>query len=189
LIPPSRYRRLVFLSSALQMIANIAINVFATLLTITFIQYKPWQQELTPRVERPPRPEPLNAKGKRITLADVDWAASKRTVVIALSVGCRFFTESAPFYKRLAEMEALGKTDARIVAVFPQSLDMATDYLASLKVPITTVKQASLTTLFVGGTPTVLLLDDTGMVTDVWIGRLDAEREEEVLKKVQATRI
>jgi len=36
----------------------------------------------------------------------------------------------------------------------------------------------------VDGTPTILMIDASGQVTNAWIGRLDPGREKEVLSKV-----
>lgn len=43
------------------------------------------------------------------------------------------------------------------------------------------VKQASLSTIGVRGTPTLLLVDNKGTVADVWQGKLDSGQEERLL--------
>jgi hypothetical protein len=43
------------------------------------------------------------------------------------------------------------------------------------------VKQVPLNTLGVRGTPTLLLVNDAGVVTDVWTGKLQPDQEAQVL--------
>lgn len=38
----------------------------------------------------------------------------------------------------------------------------------------------------VGGTPTLILVNSNGVVTDVWAGKLPPEAESQVLSKLQA---
>ena len=186
--PSSKRKRYLWLFRVLQVTANIAIIVVAALLIFSFVKYKPWKDQVTERVEVPRRPpQPVGAKGQRITLGKVDWAANKRTMVIALNTDCRFCTESASFYKRLVQMKSRGDTTVRLVAAFSQPVDVASTYLASLGVDIRDIEESSLDSLFIRGTPTILLVDDTGLVTDVWIGRLDSRRESEVIGRIRSS--
>jgi hypothetical protein len=124
------------------------------------------------------------AEGTRLSVTGVDWGGSRQTVVLALSNKCHFCSESAPFYKRLAADLAQVK-DVRLVAVFPQEVGEAKKYLDGLGVPIQTVMQATLSSLEVRGTPTLIIVDSTGEVKQSWVGRLSAERESEVLSRVK----
>jgi hypothetical protein len=47
------------------------------------------------------------------------------------------------------------------------------------------VKQVPLNTLGVRATPTLLLVNDTGVVTDVWVGRLQPDQEAQVLTALE----
>jgi hypothetical protein len=117
-------------------------------------------------------------------VSGVDWSQSGTTLVLALQKGCHFCTESAGFYQRLAQ-QASGQKGLRLVAVFPQSLEEAKTYLDSLKVPIGDIKQSSLAGIGVNGTPTLILVDQQGVVQESWVGRLPPERESEVLRLLQ----
>src|SRR5262249_34264823 len=44
--------------------------------------------------------------GKVISLPDTNWEKNGQTLVLALSTGCHFCTESAPFYKELVQKRA-----------------------------------------------------------------------------------
>jgi hypothetical protein len=120
------------------------------------------------------------APGSRISLQGVNWKENGRTVLLALSKGCHFCSDSAPFYRRL--VEELEKRDSvKLIALFPHSVGEGTEYLESLGVVIRDLRQEQLDLLGVKGTPTIILLNDEGIVTRSWVGRLSPERETEVL--------
>ena len=68
-----------------------------------------------------------------------------------------------------------------MVAVLPQSADIAQEYLNSEGFHVDQVKQTSMGELGVRGTPTLLLVNSAGVVTKVWIGRLQPQEQEQVL--------
>jgi len=131
------------------------------------------------------RPAPTGpAVGTQIALPGVSWSDSDETVVLALSNKCHFCTESAPFYQKLTR-ELADKKNVRVVAVFPQDTSEGRKYLDGLNVPITEVAQATLDSLGVRGTPTLVIVDKNGTVQQSWVGRLTAERETEVLSRIK----
>jgi hypothetical protein len=107
---------------------------------------------------------------------------SRRTVVLALSTYCRYCTASADFYKRLQVLA--NERAIAIVAVLPQPADEGKSYLERLGIPISVVKHASLDTLHVSATPTLMLVDSEGQITDSWVGRLPPSLEAEVISKI-----
>lgn len=121
--------------------------------------------------------------GTTVSLPGVDWASNGQTLLIVLAKGCRFCTESAPFYKQIAEA-AVQRRDFHVVAVLPQAESEARDYLKKIEVPINEVRQIPINEIGVRGTPTLLLVDKTGVVKDAWLGRLQPEKEAEVLREV-----
>ncbi|HWF90553.1 MAG TPA: redoxin family protein [Pyrinomonadaceae bacterium] len=125
------------------------------------------------------------AAGTQIAIPGVNWTDSDQTVVLALSDKCHFCTESAPFYQKLTQ-ELAGRKNVRVVAVFPQDTNAAKQYLAGLNVPITAVAQATLDSLGVRGTPTLVIVDKSGTVQQSWVGRLTAERETEVFSRIKS---
>jgi len=56
--------------------------------------------------------------------------------------------------------------------------------LESLGVPIRDIRQATLSSLKISATPTLLLLNREGVVKDVWVGKLSGSREKEVLRRI-----
>ncbi|HET8671561.1 MAG TPA: rhodanese-like domain-containing protein [Candidatus Saccharimonadales bacterium] len=116
--------------------------------------------------------------GGRMNVPNVNWEENKKTLIFFLKKDCPYCTSSAPFYRKLIE-EAL-KRDVKLLAIFPHSVEEGQAYIKSLGLPIENVQSGSLTNYKIPGTPTVLLLDNTGTVRSVWIGGVSPEREQEV---------
>lgn len=162
-----------------ELLANIAIIVVALLLSTVLIKHY-----LLPAHQIEPIPQSQIQPGAQIPLTGVDWAANGQTLLLVLSEGCHFCSESAPFYQRLVHITT-GRDDVRLVALLPQDITRGRQYLSGLGVPISEVRQVNLASLGVRGTPTLVLVDSAGKVTGVWIGKLLTEAEAEVLSRLQ----
>jgi len=68
-----------------------------------------------------------------------------------------------------------------MVAVAPQSVSEAQQYLSRVGVQVDEVRQVQFNTLGVRATPTLLLVNDAGVVMDVWVGKLPPDQETQVL--------
>lgn len=158
----------------IELTANISIIVVALLVAGLLIHR--YFFATSPATPKSPLP------GETVQLADFDWSQSNKNVVLVLQKGCHFCAESADFYKRLIQ-QAQGK-HLVVVAVLPQNGDEAEKYLSSLGISGIQVKQSPLSSLHVGGTPTVIITDNKGKITDLWLGKLSPEKENEVLTKL-----
>jgi rhodanese-related sulfurtransferase len=67
----------------------------------------------------------------------------------------------------------------------PQAKDEALKYLQDLAVPIGEVHQTNLASLGVEGTPSLILADKNGTVTDLWVGKLGGKSEGEFLRRLE----
>lgn len=121
--------------------------------------------------------------GDKVALPDVKWERGGRTLVLALSTGCRFCTESAPFYQRLAA-EAARRGGARLIAVVPQTSEEGRKYLEKLGVAVDDVRQLPLNTFGVSGTPTLILVDEGGVAKRVWVGKLPEAAQDDVIAQL-----
>ncbi len=113
----------------------------------------------------------------------MDWAKSEKTLVMALSTTCHFCAESTPFYQKLVGQKT-GRSDVRLVAVMPQPVEDARHYLTEHAISVDEVRQASLNSIKVRGTPTLLLVDNGGVVVRSWVGKLPPDKEKEVVDAV-----
>ncbi|MDX6694836.1 MAG: hypothetical protein QOF02_2439 [Blastocatellia bacterium] len=163
------------LKQKIELLSNIAIIVVAVTLCAVLVK----QYFFTSA--RPESAKPV--VGAKIEVPGVDLAATDKTLLLVLQKGCHFCSESGPFYQKLAHEAASKGGQVKLVAVLPQDTGEGQRYLNDLGVPAVDVKQASLDSLSVGGTPTLIMVKG-GAVSDVWVGKLDTEEETEVLSKL-----
>jgi hypothetical protein len=160
-----------------ELLANVAIIVIALLLGAVLVK-----RYLMPAAPTSPPAAAQIQPGTKINLPGVDWGKSEQTLVLALSDGCRFCTESAGFYQRLAKEKA-SVGGVRLIAVLPQEVSQGQTYLSSLGVAVDEVRQSTLGAIGVSGTPTLLLVDNNGAVKQSWLGKLPPDKETEVLSR------
>lgn len=126
------------------------------------------------------RRTPVSLTGTRLDLPAVGWRG--RTVVLAMSTHCHYCTASASFYKKL--LSVADSRGVQVVAVLPQPTSESRAYLAGLQLPISTVEQFPLNKLNVSATPTLFMVNSTGLVTESWVGQLPHSTEQQVLAKL-----
>lgn len=120
--------------------------------------------------------------GDKVALADFDWSKNNKNVLLVLQKNCHFCSDSAGFYKTLIRQTK--DKNVNLVAVLPQEKQEAEKYLNDLGVSGIEVRQSELDSLLVAGTPTIIVANDNGEITDVWFGKLTTEKENEVLAKL-----
>ena len=116
--------------------------------------------------------------GKTITLPGVPFSKTRNSLVVVVSTACHFCKDSLPFYKQLGE-KACGRLN--MIAVLPQSEVEAQKFLQDAGVHATQVVSASLDSIGINGTPTVLLVNEKGKIKRAWIGKLDEKGQESLL--------
>jgi hypothetical protein len=171
------------LTQRLEFLANIAIIVAATLLCVVLVK----SYLLPDRSKDGPRDLRVPA-GTKVSLLGVDWSGNKQTLLVVLQKGCHFCSESAPFYQRLIR-ETAKHGNIHLVAVLPQVTDDSRRYLDELGVAIADIKQAELDTVGVSGTPTLILVNNQGIVINSWVGKLNADNEADVLRRLQESTV
>jgi thioredoxin-related protein len=122
--------------------------------------------------------------GTRLTISEWDWAISPQTLVLVLSADCKYCTASAPFYRRLVSQGALTH-GTRFLAILPQAPDKSKEYLAKLEVMIDDLRQAPPASVGATGTPTLILVNGSGVVIHSWEGLLPPDAETEILAYVK----
>jgi len=163
-----------------ELLANIAILIVAILLSVVLVKRffldnnKPDNQAAANQL----------APGDRVPVEGIDWAKSGRTLLLVLQKGCRYCTESAPFYQRLIK-ETADRNDVKMIALFPQSVTEGKQYLDQIGVNLSDIRQVPPAQVKVSGTPTLILVDQSGIAVDVWRGKLPPGAEAQVLSKLK----
>jgi hypothetical protein len=162
----------------LDRIANIAVIVGVAVFLLLVVQHRLWRSN----------PSPPNSaamaealKGKTIRVAGLDFPRSRASVLLVIAKGCHFCEDSLPFYRALAA-ETQGKVD--LLAALPQPRPEGEAYLKEAGVPAAQVASAPPSQFGLGGTPTLVLLDRSGKVQEVWIGLLNGDRQAQVRSRL-----
>ena len=166
-------RRLI---KASEVLVNISIILVAIILGAVLVK-----DYLLPRDSAPADGLRIRT-GAEFSVPDVEWTKANQTAVLILSEDCHYCTDSASFYVRLVQ-SARERSD-RVIAALPQDTNSARSYLARLGVVADQVIRASPTSLGTQATPTLVLVDNCGVVRHVWVGQLSAEKEREVLGRL-----
>ena len=164
------------ITQRLEFLTNLAIVVAAVLRSIVLIK-----SYLLPDHSKDGSRAGRVSAGVQVSLTGVDWSNKNQTLLLVLQNGYHLCTESAAFYQRLVQ-ETVGRGDIHLIAVLPQAPDESKKYLDDLGVAIEEVKQANLDSIGVHGTPTLILVNDQGVVMTSWVGKLSADGETEVLR-------
>ena len=153
----------------IEVAANIGILITVVLVAILFVRNYTHKQA---------DPQHVIAVNTKFALKNVDWQANDKNLVFAVSTTCHYCTESAGFYRKL--VEECKQQHVHTIAVLPQSPAEAQAYLNGEGVTVDEIRQSDLPTLEVSGTPTLLLIDRSGLVKHVWTGKLPVIKESEV---------
>jgi hypothetical protein len=167
------------LSQKVELTANVLIIVVAVLLVGVMVQKYFFNGNSS--TNPPTRLQPT--VGAKVNLPEVDLSAQPKTLILVLRKDCRFCTESAPFYQRL-QQESTQNKHIKLIAVLPGNIEESSAYLNGLGINNIEVKQSPLSNLQTSGTPTLILTGDKGEVTNFWIGKLPADKEDEVIKQL-----
>ena len=124
------------------------------------------------------------APDARLIINGINWADSERTVLLALGKECKYCSDSAEFYRRLAAGIA-GKTNIRLIALFSEKESAGEAYLKHLAVPISEVRYTSISSLGIKSVPTLVVLDRNGVVNDMWVGKLSPLKESALMSKLK----
>jgi hypothetical protein len=165
----------------IELLANVAIIMVAVLLAVVLVR------QLVPnKNDSPGRPAAARrevARGDKVSLSGVEWAKNSHTLLLVVQKGCHFCTESAPFYQQLIKQTS-ARNDLKLVALLPQPVAEGKQYLEEIGVDIADVRQVSPSQINVGGTPTLILVNNEGVATDVWAGKLPPDTEAQLLSKL-----
>lgn len=133
---------------------------------------------------RPAAPNPQEQQLVNHTLRLDGVSYSQRNIVLAVSTHCHFCSESLPFYRTLSENRST-KLPFKLIVVAPEAPADIRSYLSRQHVDADSLVSRSLPDIGVSGTPTLLIVDHSGVVKREFVGKLSASREQRVMSEVQ----
>jgi peroxiredoxin len=115
-------------------------------------------------------------------IAGVPFDQSPNTVLVFVRSTCQFCTNSMGFYRSLAERAPA--SNFRLVVVSVEHPDVTRAYLKKHAVSPTAVAQAAASHPGGRTTPTLVVIDQRGVIRRFWSGQLDDARQHEVLESL-----
>jgi thioredoxin-related protein len=164
------------LAKKVEVVTNVAILIVAIIFGYILIQkyfFTPATLDSAPKEI---------AKGTKIELPPTDFQANGKTLLVVLQKSCKYCAESMPFYKTLMQ-EARAK-GVKMIAVLPGPFEESSIYLKDNGLMLQDIRQAELGSVNVRGTPTLILVNDKGEVSNSWVGKLPSEKEKEVISQL-----
>lgn len=131
-----------------------------------------------------PDPNEVKAGDQLPGLDAYKWNAHDRTLVLALRSGCHFCEASMPFYRKLAKLEQSNQIGAHLIAVFPDGPAIVRQVVETQQLTIEVLPGTELGQMKVQATPTLMLVDEQGRVSKVWMGELPAAEEAGVIAAI-----
>lgn len=119
--------------------------------------------------------------GNAIYLPNIDWKSNQKTVILALNENCSHCTESAPYLRQLLSLFAKGEIKFEVVT--KDTKEVSQEYLKKLGLATQQTHQISLRKYGFSGTPTILFIDQNGLLKDMWVGRISEKNIEKVTNK------
>jgi len=162
----------------LETLTNIAIIVLCVVASASLIHKFFFQQPAGPRM-----PQGAEVGDRLDAVKSILPAGSNKTLVVAVAPGCHYCNESMPFYKSLMDERNRKGSAVKVVGAIPGPEAKAEEekHMAAAGVSFDAVSPVDFQAIKVPGTPTLLLVDATGKVEKVWVGRLKPNVEKEVL--------
>lgn len=161
---------------SLEKVANIAVIIVAVIVGTLLIRNNFFKAASGPG----------SLVGQTVSLSEVNFKATKMTVLLALSTRCRFCDQSIPFYQKLVSLRREKGVRFQTVGAFRESGEAAREYLSAKGLGLDTVVAGSPINLEIEGTPTLILINGEGKVIQEWEGFLDETRQKEVIEKLMA---
>lgn len=143
-------------------------------------------------VSRPVSKKPINGYqlGDRLSAAEVpvDFSKSPQTLLLVMSSHCQYCIASIPFYRDLVAAESTSRPETRIVAIgLLEKADSLGGFLRRNGVTVDEVITINPKNAKFSVTPTMVLIDQTGLVKGVWTGLLSTEADQKNVLKLVAT--
>jgi hypothetical protein len=138
---------------------------------------------LYPKIVKTRTPAARALIGKKLNLQRGGVSlATDNTIILFLSTECGYCKASIPFYRSLAAEPH----HAPVFAAFIQPPSEGSHYLSSVNVHVDQVISPRSFVEYMSATPTLMIVNREGVVTDAWVGYLQPSDQKDILRKVSA---
>lgn len=120
------------------------------------------------------------------TVSNIQFSVAPRTLLMVLSTKCGYCEQSLPFYQRLIEENSKADNQLQFVGLFSNSEAEVVEYKKRNSLDLKTVANVDPSEVQASGTPTLILVNAEGKVSDLWIGKLSTSDEQQVLATLKS---
>ena len=166
--------------SAKGRVLDIAIVVALLVTAVRIWGAVPLAEWLNPRA-------PLFQPAQELELPGLRTGRGLRTAVMFVDASCASCQQSSAFYRRLADLHQQAQPDFRLVVAAPASrVDATAHWLKTSGVAVDEIVPVDKPWLrgFIV-TPTLIVTDQAGVISDVVLGKLDTAQESQFISRVQ----
>lgn len=121
--------------------------------------------------------------GKELKISGLNLPQDRPSLLLVISSRCQYCRDSIPFYRDISQL-IRGKVT--LIAAFPEPKQESTDFLRNTGLRVDQILHVDPEVLGVRVTPTLIFLDSSGRVKNIWLGKLNMERQREVERSVLA---
>jgi hypothetical protein len=173
-------------NDSLTKVSNIVFIFTCAILVVLAVNRSVADRRVSPNTPPAARTS-IVSKGMKLSNIDgLSFSDARLTVALVVNSECRFCADSIPFYRRIAELRRPG--NVQLVALSLEPVDSLTKYLEQNAVTVDRALQLQGPTVIpTTGTPTLVLVGQDGTVSSRWLGRLDANQEQEVIRAISAS--
>ncbi len=164
------------MKSKIEVAANVVVILLAVVIGSVFLMDRFSTRGLGPNE--------VKAGDQLSGLPAYNWKADEHTLVLALRNVCHFCEASMPFYRKLAQLEQSSQLSAHLIAVFPDDPAVVRKVVETQQLAVEVLPLFELGQVKVQATPTLMLVDEQGRVSKVWMGQLPATEEAEVIAAI-----
>src|SRR5260370_10835133 len=149
------------MKNKVEVAANVAVIVLAVVIGSVFL--------IDRFAKHGPDPNEVKIGDQLPDLPAYKWNAHERTLVLALRSGCHFCEASMPFYRKLAQLEQSSQFGAHLAAVFPDDPAVVHQVVETQHLTLEVLPRFGLGQAKVQATPTLMLVDEKGRDSKVWM--------------------
>lgn len=128
------------------------------------------------------RPNNVNgnapAIGSEFKITEFNPAGAQINALIFLRTGCIYCEQSMPFYRRITQLSNTGKV--KVIAFFDHNDLETSEYMKRFQFNDVEINRTDFDSLGIKGTPTFVLLDQSGKVLKGSVGKLNDKGEQEI---------
>lgn len=140
-------------------------------------------QRVSARI-RPAARDVSSLIGTHLNVPEIKWGDNPITVVVAMTTHCPYCVESVPFYRRLSASANGSSLKVALVFASSETQGRVSAFLEREGILSNQVVSVPFPQIAVSGTPTLFIVDNRGIVKKAFSGRLDGDREAQVIDMV-----